>query len=92
MSVLVISNQIKLAVGISVQLPTNKLVSFKNMKCRFRIKNAAYDACKSRLRGNYLATFSVQVTVLASKLPHFKDFYWEHFRTEERPAMTQLVF
>lgn len=62
------------------------------MKCKLRIKNAACSACKSHLRGNYLATFSVQMTKLASKLLHFKDSYWELFRTEVHPGTSQLVF
>jgi len=92
MSVLVISNQITLAAGISVHFYTNKLITFKNMKCKLRIKNAARSACKSHLRGNYLATFSIQMTELTSMLLHFKDFYWELFRTEAHPGTSQLVF
>lgn len=92
MSVLVISNQIRLAAGISVHLYTNKLITFKNLKRKLRIKHAACRACKSHLRGIYLATFSIQMTEVASKLLNFKDFSWELFITEIHPGTSQLVF
>lgn len=87
MSVLVRPNQIRVAAGISVHLYTNRWISFKS-----RIKNAACSPCKSHLSGNYLATLSLQMTKLASKLLHFKDFYWELFRTEVHPGLSQPGF
>lgn len=91
MSVLVITNQIRLAAGISVHLYTNKLITLKNMKCKLRIKNAACSTCKSHPKGNYLDTFSTRMTELISKLLHFKDSYWE-LRAEVHPGTSQLFF
>lgn len=87
MSVLVRPNQVRAAAGISVHLYTNRQVSLK-----FRIKNAACSPCKSHLSDNYLATSSLQITKLASKLLHFKDFYWELFKSEVHPGTSQPGF
>lgn len=62
------------------------------MKCKLTIKNAAHSACKSHLKGNYLDIFSTQMTELRLKLLHFKDSYWELFRTEVHPGTSQLAF
>lgn len=75
MSVLVISNKIRVAAGISVHLYTNKLIKLKNMNCKFGIMNAAYRACKSHLKGNYLATFSVPNVVWQKWLKWHQSFF-----------------